>query len=177
MRRRPASARGSAPASALLTTPAVDGRRRRIAFSLSIVLVCALGCGGEAPPPFAAVADTHTLMHAVVEPSADVIWDAVQTIITEAGVEEIRPRTDEEWDAVRSSAVTLAESGNLLMMPPRAKDGDWMRSARALIDTGTSAIEAIDAKDADQLFEVGGHIYSVCTSCHAKYWDEQRVGP
>ena len=45
----------------------------------------------------------------------------MKTIDTKDGTEEIRPRTDEEWTAVRNAAVTLAESGNLLMMVPRAQ--------------------------------------------------------
>ena len=40
-----------------------------------------------------------------------------------AGTEERQPHTDQEWAAVRDSAVVLAESGNLMMMVPRAYDG------------------------------------------------------
>jgi hypothetical protein len=136
----------------------------------------ALGCGAaEPPPPFAPLADTKLLMEAVVDPQADVIWLAVQTVLTEGegGAvvrEEIRPKTDEEWLAVRNSAINLAESGNLLMMAPRARDrGDWMKHAQALIETSTSAVKAAEEKNPDRLFEVGGHIYAACTGCHAQY--------
>ena len=138
-------------------------------------VVAALGFSfacGAAPPPFKPTADTKLLMQAVVDPNADVIWESVKTIITSRGTEEIRPRTDAEWTAVRNSAITLAESGNLLMMVPRAKDGgEWMTRAQELIDTSQAAIRATEAKNADRLFTIGGDIYDACSHCHEKYMD------
>lgn len=124
------------------------------------------------PPPFKPVADTKLLMQSVVDPTADEIWDSVRTIITKDGVEEIRPRTNEEWQTVRNQAVALAESGNLLMMVPRAKDGgEWMQRARELVDVSEKAIRAAETKNADQLFTVGGEIYESCSNCHQKYME------
>jgi hypothetical protein len=145
--------------------------RARCARLAAVALALPLGCGPTEQPPFRPLADNKLLMQAVLEPQAEVIWDAVQTIITEQGTEEIRPRTDEEWASVRNSAITLAEAGNLLMMSPRAKDGgDWMQAAAALIDTSSAAMQAAEARDADRLFEVGGEIYGACTACHQKFW-------
>jgi hypothetical protein len=110
-------------------------------------------------------------MESVIDPSADIIWASVGTIITVAGEENIRPRTEEEWMAVRNAAVVVAESGNLLMMVPRAKDQEWMRIAQAMVETGAKAIKAAEARNADQVFDVGGEIYEVCTNCHSKYMD------
>jgi len=131
------------------------------------------GCGGApAPPPFRVVADNKLLMQSVIDPSADFVWDSVKTIITKDKTEEIRPHTNEEWLAVRNAAVALTESGNLLMMAPRAKDGgDWMKLSQELINTGEAAIRAIDAKNADRLFTVGGDIYEACSSCHRQYME------
>jgi hypothetical protein len=142
--------------------------------SLSL-LVCSISvaaCGGPPPPPFKPVADTKLLMQSVIDPSADEIWDAVRTIITKDGTQEFRPRTNQEWDAVRNHAVALAESGNLLMMVPRAKDGgEWMKRSQELVDTGERAVRAAEAKNADQLFTIGGEIYEACSNCHQKYLD------
>ena len=111
-------------------------------------------------------------MQSVVDPSADVIWDSVKTIITAGGTEEIRPRSEAEWTAVRNSAVMLAESGNLMMIPARAKDGgEWMTRAQELIAAGEAAMRAAEAKNADRLFTVGGDIYDACSHCHQKYMD------
>jgi hypothetical protein len=141
-------------------------------FALVVALVVASGGCGAQPPPFKPVADNKLLMQSVVDPNADVIWESVKTIITAQGTEEIRPRTEADWTAVRNASVALAESGNLLMMAPRAKDaGDWMRLSQELIDTSQSAIRAAESKDADRLFTVGGDIYDACSHCHQKYMD------
>ena len=136
-----------------------------------LVLTSACSKGPE-PPPFKPVVDTKLLMQAVVDPNADIIWEAVKTIDTPAGTEDVRPKTDEQWVAVRNSAVAVAEAGNLLMLVPRAKDGgEWMKRAQEMIDTGERAIKAAEAKNASQLFTVGGDIYDACSNCHREYMD------
>jgi hypothetical protein len=153
--------------SARADKAAMKGRFRLAA----VACIAAAACGGPPPPPFKPVADVKQLMEAVVDPSADVVWESVATIFTKDHVEERRPRTKEEWAHVRSHAMMLAESGNLLMMVPRAKDGgDWMKMAQALVDTAAVALRAADAKDADGLLKVGGEIDEACETCHKKYW-------
>ena len=145
--------------------------RRVLSLCLVVAGIGAAACGGPPPPPFKPVADVKQLMQAVVDPSADVVWEAVATIFTKDHVEERRPRTKEEWDNVRNHAMMLAESGNLLMMPPRAKDGgEWMKKAQELVDTATVALRAAEAKDVDRLLNVGGEIDEACENCHKKYW-------
>ncbi len=125
---------------------------------------------GTPPPPFQPVADVKQLMTTVVEPAAEVYWDAVGTIIDQAGVHEIEPQSVEEWEAVRNSAYVFAEAGNLLMMGTRAKDGgDWMTMSQALIDTGQKAIRAAEARNKAAVFDAGAEVYEACTNCHAKY--------
>ena len=134
--------------------------------------LAAAACGGPAPPPFKPIADNKLLMQAVVDPNADLIWDAVKIIETRDGTQDIRPKTDEQWIAVRNAAVAVAESGNLLMMVPRAKDGgEWMQRAQEMLTAGEAAIRAAEAKNADKLFTVGGDIYDSCSNCHRKYLD------
>lgn len=133
--------------------------------------VAASAACGPAPPPYKPVADVKRLMQGVVDPSADFVWQSVAIIFTKDHMEERRPRTDKEWDAVRGHAMTLAEAGNLLMMPGRAKDGgDWMKFAQELVDVSAAALRATEAKDADRLLDVGGPIDEVCERCHKKYW-------
>lgn len=126
--------------------------------------------GNSQLPPFKPIVDTGSLMESFIEPSADVIWLSVGTIVSAAGEEHIRPKTDEEWTKVKNAAVAVSEAGNLLMMEPRARDADeWMRLSKAMIDTGAEAIKAAEAKDPDAVFEAGAQIYAVCSNCHAKY--------
>ena len=139
---------------------------------LAAAALAASACsnGNTQPPPFKAIVDTGSLMESFIEPSADVIWLSVGTIVTAAGEEHIRPKTEEEWTKVRNAAVAVSEAGNLLMMEPRARDADeWMRLSKAMVDTGAEAIKAADAKDPDAVFEAGAQIYAVCSNCHAKY--------
>jgi hypothetical protein len=125
---------------------------------------------GAAPPPYRPVADVKQLMASVVEPAAEVYWDSVGTIIDGSGVTEIEPATTEEWDAVRNAAYVVAESGNLLMMSSRAKDGgDWMQMSRTLIDVGQRAVRAAESRDKNAVFDIGAEVYEACTTCHAKY--------
>ncbi len=135
----------------------------------SLAAVAISGCGPP-PLPFHPIADNKVLMRSVMEPAADRIWNAVGSVVTLEGVEEIRPTTDEEWTALGNAAITLAETGNLLMIAPRAQDGEaWNRLSRDLIDSTETAVRAIEAKDLDRIFDAGGEIYAVCSECHSQY--------
>ena len=152
-------------------TTMLERTARRVRVASVAAFAVAVGCGGPSPPPYKPIADVKQLMQGIVDPSADVVWESVATIFTKDHVEERRPRTKAEWDHVRSNAMILTESGNLLMMAPRAKDGgDWMRMAQDLVDTASIALRAADAKDADGLLKVGGQIDEACENCHKKYW-------
>jgi hypothetical protein len=109
-------------------------------------------------------------MEWVVDPAVDVIWDSVATIYTEAGTREVAPHTDEQWAAVRNSAATVAESGNLLMMEGRARDRtEWMSAARALTVAANRALEAAESRNVKALFTAGEGIYDACSACHLRY--------
>lgn len=149
----------------------------------------------SAPPsPFLPYASIREIMEAEVDPAADAIWDSVQIEITVAGEQHKQPRNDKEWHAVRRSAVTLVESTNLLVADDRkivsphaqlpAGEADpvvlqrrldsnravFIGFARALREASLKALDAIDAKDADRLLEVGGEIDDACEACHLVYW-------
>jgi hypothetical protein len=140
-------------------------------FGLGLVLSSvAAGCARQPdPPPFKPVATVDQLMDGVITPAAEVYWGSVSTIVDKDGVTENFPENDEEWEAVWGSAMTIAESGNLLMMAPRAQDDEWMRLSAALVDVGVAAAKAAEAKNPDQVLEQGEKVYDVCTQCHMKY--------
>ena len=71
---------------------------------------------------------------------------------------------------MRRSAVTLAESGNLLMLRGRARDqGDWMKDAKLLVAAGNAAYKAAQAKDGNALAALAGTLDASCTTCHKQY--------
>lgn len=145
---------------------------RATAFVLSLLTLAA--CSGAAPaPPYRPVADVKVLMTSIMEPAAEVYWDAVGIIIDEKGEQHIEPRTTEEWDAVLNAAYVVAESGNLLMMPTRARDGGaWMAASQRMIEAAQKAIRAAEARSPDAVFDVGAELYDACTNCHSQYSPE-----
>ena len=73
-------------------------------------------------------------------------------------------------DELYVSAVTLAESGNMLMMRGRAWDqGGWIKDAKLLVDAGNSAYKAAQAKDGNALAGLAGAVDDSCTTCHKQY--------
>src|SRR5881409_4143216 len=82
---------------------------------------------------------------------------------------------EKEWDRVRRSAITLAESANLLTMRGRARDqGEWVKDAKLLADVGAAAYKAAEAKDAKALAALTESLDASCTTCHRS--EERRVG-
>jgi hypothetical protein len=142
--------------------------------SVSVSAVALAGCGGQPePPPFKVVANADQIMDGILTPAAEVFWGSVSTIITKEGIQENFPRTDEEWETVWGAAMTIAESGNLLMMRPSPVDSaDWMRFSSLLVDRGVEAVRAAEAKDPDRILETGERVYNVCVQCHEKYLPE-----
>jgi hypothetical protein len=148
------------------------------------------------PPEYFPTATIKDLMQSVVDPSADVVWLSVTTVQSVKGTVETAPKTDEEWTKVRHGAIALTEAANLLMVPGRhvARPGEKSETpgvelepsemevlinkdpaafhmrAKALHDAGLAALQAIDAKDAPKVFEVGELIERACENCHSQYW-------
>ncbi len=109
--------------------------------------------GCRSGPDFLPVATVKELMSAVVEPAADLYWDAVGTVDDSTGSTSYGPETPAEWAALRGNAMVITESGNLLMMDPRARDRDqWMVLSRAMVEAGRQAIAAATAQDTAAVF-------------------------
>jgi hypothetical protein len=111
-------------------------------------------------PTFQPIGTIHQIMLGIVAPTSDVIFK----------VPSVAPKTDAEWVAVQNSALTLAETGNLLLLPGRAKDnGEWAKDALAMVAAGAQAYKAANAKDAQAVSDAGDKIYDTCETCHTKY--------
>jgi hypothetical protein len=152
----------------------------------------------QATGQYRLTATIQDLMDGIIDPCADVLWDSVAYIATTKGVEDRQPRTDEEWQTVRNSAITLIEAANLLSMPGRrvaaahgftdtppgrgelshaeiqqrinSTHDSFTQLARNLQDAGLRALSAIEAKDAQGLMDAGGTIDEACEACHITYW-------
>jgi hypothetical protein len=144
------------------------------------------------------VVSVKELMANMIDPIADNIFDAVWWDVTSKGVVEYRPRTDEDWEKVKTGAVTLAEGIYLLKVPrPFAPAGDmnnslglhppelsptqikekldrdpalWTAKIEALRNVALEVLEVVKKKDVDGLFPAGGDLDEACEGCHLEYW-------
>ena len=162
----------------------------------------------DAPPPAAAapggeltpVASVHEMMRDIIDPVSDLIFDAVGTEVTDKGVVEHEPKTDEDWARVRQGALTIAEAANLLKIPRKsvpdgytfdpalrgpnapelapddiaarieASRGVWNGMADGLRREAIKVLQIVDARDTAKLFQAGSEMDAVCETCHLEYF-------
>ena len=149
--------------------------------------------------PYRMVNSIQDIMEGVIAPSADVLFDAVATDITSAGVVDKRPRTDDDWERVEAAAIALVEGPNMIKMPGRrvARPGEptksegpdapeltpeeiqakingnralFIKYANELQDQAIRALDIVRKKDAEGLFNIGEDIDEACEACHLEYW-------
>jgi len=53
----------------------------------------------------------------------------------------------------------------------------WNRRAGALREAALAALQAIDAKDREKMFETGEQLEMACENCHLQYWYPNQVLP
>ena len=130
----------------------------------------AVSCGGGMAADalrLRPVATVDQIMDAIVIPASQAVFDAV---IYDNGALVQAPANDDDWFRLQMQALAVAEAGNLLQLPPRAKDnGDWASMSRALTDAAVAVGQAAEAKNVDELLRTGGAMYTTCTACHRKY--------
>ena len=157
------------------------------------------------PPTFQIMASIQELMDAVIDPSADALWDSVSITTTPKGTVFHQPKSDEEWREARRHAIALIEGTNLLVMDGRtlvapgsrvldqgtsgvlsaeagqklfeAQHPTFVQFASALRETGTQMLTAIDKKDPTGMMNAGAAMDGVCESCHLTFWYPNQVIP
>lgn len=173
--------------------------------SLAVCLAVLAGCDAAPPPPeepaatevpFRPTVPIEEVMRYMIDPAADSVWESVVTIVTDEGIQDIVPETDEDWEGLRRHAVTLVESTNLLLMEPRrvAAEGSvsempgvdlepeeieaileenrpaWTALTLGLYDSGVEVLRAVDAQDLDALLTAGDGLDLACENCHIQFW-------
>jgi hypothetical protein len=144
------------------------------------------------------VVSVKDLMRNMIDPASDYIFDAVKVEVTKSGTVERLPKTDADWETIRTGAITLAEGIYLLKVPrPFAPPGDennssgpdatelspaqikakieadpvlWNAKIEAVRNVGLEVLEIVKKKNADELFKAGGDLDEACESCHIQYW-------
>jgi hypothetical protein len=160
----------------------------------------------DAPPQFAAplwgdlkpIVSVKELMKFMIDPVADNLFDAVGTTVTSRGTVDVEPKTEEDWDKVRTGAVSLAEGVYLLKIKrPFTPPGDendsagpnpvelspaqitakverdpveWNARIEALRNVALEALDVAKRKDVKELWDVGENLDKACEACHRSYW-------
>jgi hypothetical protein len=149
-----------------------------------------LSCTATAPPPITTLkvhANLNQLMQGVVYPAANVLFSAQ----TEDPANLERPPVKDPamatdplvsvfggWQAIENSALAVAESANLLLVPGRVcsngtpapvTDPAWSMFVAELRDVGLQAYAAAQAKDRDKMIELSEPINDACVHCHRKW--------
>jgi len=140
------------------------------------------------------------VMNTLIDPNADIVWEAVgyeatfvdgETIIVDSS-----PQSDADWEMLRRNVIAMVEGANSLMIPGRnvAPPGSttdfpefefvpqevearlredrqsWVGFALAFQQANLRVLDAIDARDLDAYVEAGGAVDEACTACHQQYW-------
>jgi cytochrome c556 len=144
------------------------------------------------------VVSVKELMRDFIDPASDYVFDAVGIVSTKKNIVETAPKSDADWDKIRTGAVMLAEGAYLLKVPrPFAPAGDennstgpdpeelspaqikaklekdpvlWNAKIEALRNVGLEVLEIVKRKDANELWDAADNLDQACESCHVAYW-------
>ena len=144
------------------------------------------------------VVSVKELMHDLIDPLSDNIFDAVGAEWSHDQRVERSPKTDADWDKMRIGAVAMAEASYLLKVPrPFAPPGDdnnsggadamelspaqiaakrekdpvlWDAKIEALRNVGLQVLDIVKRKDVNELWDAAENLDSACENCHLEYW-------
>ena len=151
-----------------------------------------------APPasPLVPAASVTDIMHGLVAPRAQRVFEAVAVEATVDGERVRAPGDDREWEQLRADALVLIESANLLHLdgrPVAAAHPDapvaaaphlrvrqlqrmidldrqrWRGHVQTLADAATWALAAVEARNVWQLHSNAGDLALACERCHLAY--------
>jgi len=186
-------------------------RRTRAAGGIagSILFLTACSSPTPAPPPASPqaqelwgeiqpIVSVKELMRDLIDPASDNVFDAVGTTLAKNHRVEVAPKTERDWDKVRTGAVTMAEGASLLKVPRAfAPAGDlndsagpepvelspdqtvakvnadrvlWNAKIEVLRDVCLEVLDIVRKKDVDALWAAEEDLDQACENCHLEYW-------
>ena len=142
--------------------------------------------GAFTPQPHANLAQ---LMRGIPFPASNIIFDAQsedpgaakEPADTTGGATATYSNVYGGWQAVENSALALAETANLIMIPGRMcengrpapiENEDYRKFAANLADAGMAALKAAQSKNMDAMVDVSGTVSEACAMCHEVYRDK-----
>jgi hypothetical protein len=160
-------------------TQRTESNTRRLGLLLVVVVLLAYGCNAGAPEqpaqPASPAATTvppavsiNALMVTWMDHSAHELWDVEQT--------GRAPRTDAEWRELERHATQLLASGTLISLGGTGEfDREWSQRptwairAQALSHAALSSLNAIRARNLEQLVRANGLLTDSCEGCHDEF--------
>jgi hypothetical protein len=143
------------------------------------------------------IVSVKELMHNLIDPVADNVFDSVAIIVEKNKTTDIQPRTQDDWDKVAIGGTMLAEASYLLKVKrPFAPTGEketpgaeeveltpeeimakvqkdpveWNSRIEALRNVGLQVLDIVKRKDVQELWDAADNLEMACENCHRSYW-------
>jgi hypothetical protein len=106
-------------------------------------------------------------MQSPIAPASDAVFNAV---IYTNGQLAASPQTDQQWQRLRTQALSLRDAGeHLKALSPNEDQAMWARQADALVTSANQTVAAVDAKNLQGVLDAGSSMYATCAACHAAF--------
>jgi len=158
--------------------------------------------GNDAPTliggPIKPIVSVKELMRDMIDPASDFVFDSIAVQTSKSGTIEHMPKTDEDWQRLRTGAVTMGEGVYLLKVPrPFAPAGDqnnstgpdaeelspaqieakvkadpvqWNARIEALRNVSLQVMQIVEKKNVQELWDASDNLDAACENCHVDYW-------
>ncbi len=142
-------------------------KKTNIFMGLTVFLASGIAFS-QGQSPLQPLLTVRQIMNAIVAPTTATIWGGYEL------------ETDAEWQEIKNAALAVIGAGNLLKIGGSgleeqliSQEKDWQTFNSEMIAAAEKVIEAVDAKDEDELFMVGNDLlYPPCESCHQQYQNQ-----
>ena len=156
-----------------------------------LVIVAGGGAAARAQAPAAAqgaptytpkpVANLLQIMRGVMFPESNVVFAGQSDVSKIPQATQAEISTDlltsafGGWQGVENSALGLAESADLLVLPGRTcangkpvpvTEAAWVKYVNGMRDAALEAYKAAQAKSTDEMLDAGGALSESCMACH-----------
>jgi hypothetical protein len=144
------------------------------------------------------VVSVWDLMHDIIDPISDNIFESVKIVVDKHGTVETKPTTDADWDRIKIGATTMVEASQLLLVqrpftPPGVENDSegpdapelspaqirakiekdpvlWQAKVQALRNVGLEVLDIVKKKNDQELWDAGENLDLACEGCHIEYW-------
>lgn len=166
----------------------------RIATVAVVVGMVVLGSAATAQAPAAQPhASLAQLMRGILFPNANILFDVQTKDPTTIGKKEDGAGASASfsgiytgWAVVENSALALAESASLIMVPKRLCENgrpvplqrpDWVKYTQELRAAGMKMYEVAQTKNKELASDTTNDIAAACENCHIAYRDKPGNSP